>query len=270
MPYFVTEDNVALYYEEKGEGKPVILIHGWSCSRRHYRKQTFELSKHFRVIRYDLRGHGDSHVPEHGLTMQQFAGDLKEFIEYLGLQEVSLVGWSMGTHIIWEYIKQFGCEKLHKLCFIDMTPKLITEEDWQHGLYGDFGHPANLATLSAMCEDWQGFTDQFVPALFAKSGYDQTLYDWAYKEANKNTPHVMINMWVAMTVQDYRSVLPTISVPCLVTYGEESLLYSSQTSEYIKEKIPDAKLVSFPKCGHGLHMESPEKFNRELIDFIGF
>ena len=269
MPYYVTDDNVRIYYEEKGEGKPVVLVHGWSCNRRHFKKQTPELSKRYRVVHYDLRGHGDSDVPERFLTMKQFALDLGELIDYLGLKEVSLIGWSMGVHIIWEYVKQFGCDNLGKLCFIDMTPKLITDEEWKYGLYGNYSHKNNLATLAAMCKDWGVFTDQFVPTTFAKSGYDQDEYDWVHKQANKNTPHVMINMWIAMAIRDYRSVLPTITVPCLITYGEESQLYLPETSEYQKEQIPDAKLVSFPKCGHGLHMEDPDKFNKEVMDFIG-
>lgn len=268
MPFYVTDDNVKIYYEEKGKGKPVVLIHGWSCSRRHFKKQMPELSKHYRVIQFDQRGHGDSDVPENPLTMKQFAIDLNDLINHLELEDVSLVGWSMGTHVIWEYINQFGCDNLDKLCFIDMTPKLITDNEWKAGLYGSFSHEDNLATMSAICEDWAGFTDQFVPAIFAKTGYEQSEYDWAYQQANNNTPHVMVNMWIAMAIQDYRTVLSTISVPCLVTYGEESLLYLPETSEYVAEQIPDAKLLPFANCGHSLHMESPDLFNKELIKFL--
>ena len=130
MPYFRTNDHVELYFEEQGEGKPVVLIHGWSASRKHFNKQINELAKYHRVISYDLRGHGDSSRVEYGLTMEQFAKDLNDLVIHLNLEDVSFVGWSMGTHIIWEYVKNYGCDNIASLCFIDMTPKLLTDAEW--------------------------------------------------------------------------------------------------------------------------------------------
>ncbi|WP_225435359.1 alpha/beta fold hydrolase [Bacillus aerolatus] len=268
MPYFCTEDNVKIYYEDKGQGKPVVLIHGWSCSRHHFSKQKNELLKSYRVISYDLRGHGDSDRVEYGLTMAQFAKDLKDLVDYLELENVSFAGWSMGTHIIWEYVKNYGCQNVSKLCFIDMTPKLLTDEDWKLGLFGDFGHEKNLLTLASMCADWNRHAEGVAPGMFAPTFDDQQLLEWTKKEAKKNTPHVMITMWIAMAIQDYREVLPQISVPCLITYGAESF-YCKENSEYIKSQIQNAKLVTFENCGHALHIEDYKKFNKELIEFIG-
>lgn len=179
MPYFCTEDNVNLYYEDQGKGKPIVLIHGWSCSRHHFSKQKSELLKSYRVISYDLRGHGDSGRVEHGHTMTQFAKDLKDLVDYLGLEDVSFVGWSMGTHIIWEYVKNYGCENVSKLCFIDMTPKLLTDEEWKLGLFGNYEHETNLMTLASMCADWNTHAERFVPGMFAPTFDDQQLLKWA-------------------------------------------------------------------------------------------
>lgn len=267
MPIFCTDDNVKIYYEDKGEGKPIVFIHGWSCSRRHFEKQRKELQKYYRVISYDLRGHGDSNRVEHGLTMKQFAKDLKELVEYLELEDVSFVGWSMGTHIIWEYVKNYGCDNVSKLCFIDMTPKLITDDEWKFGLFSDFGHEENLKTLASICADWNKHADSFTPAMFAKSFDDPKLLTWVKKEAKKNTPHVMSSMWIAMAIQDYREILPQISVPCLITYGADSF-YCKENSEYLLSKIKQAKLVRFENCGHALHLENHEKFNKELLEFM--
>ena len=269
MPYFATRDNVDLYYEDRGSGETIVLVHGWSCSRHAFKYQVSELMKNHRVISYDLRGHGDSDRPEYGLTMNQYAQDLNQLMNYLNVDKFSLVGWSMGTHIIFEYVKQFGCDNIDKLCFIDMSPKLITDNDWSLGLYGDFDHKANLEVLSTLAANWDGFVDEFVPALFSKNGdFDQELVNWLKKEARKNTPHVMINMWIAMVVQDYRDILSQITVPCLITYGEDSELYLAENSEYINQKIPNSKLVSFSNCGHGLLLEAPDKFNKELLNFL--
>ena len=81
MPYYVTNDNVKIYYEVKSNGKPLILIHGYSGNRHFFRKQTPVLVHKYKVIYYDLRGHGDSDKPEHGLYIERFAQDLKELID---------------------------------------------------------------------------------------------------------------------------------------------------------------------------------------------
>ena len=214
-----------------------------------------------------MRGHGDSERVEHGLSMTQFAKDLKDLVNYLKLEDVTFVGWSMGTHIIWEYVKNYGCQNISQLCFIDMTPKLLTDEEWTLGLFNDFGHDKNLLALASICADWNNHAKLFIPGMFAPTFDDSRLLAWANEEAKKNSPHVMVSMWIAMGIQDYRNVLPQITVPCLITYGAESF-YSKENSEYIESQIPNSKLVRFENCGHALHIEDDKKFNKELIDFL--
>ena len=120
MPYYVTDDHVRLYYEVRGKGRPVVLVHGLTANRRHFRKQTPELSGEFQVVTLDLRGHGDSEAPEHGLTLPRLARDLRELMEYLELKDLSVVGWSLGAHVIFEYVKQYSCRGIAKVAVIDM------------------------------------------------------------------------------------------------------------------------------------------------------
>jgi len=288
VTFYITSDNVRLYYEVRGIGKPVILIHGLTANHIHFKKQTYELSKYFKVITLDLRGHGDSEVPIHGLTLRRLADDLKEVINYLQIGEVSLVGWSMGVHVIFEYIKNFSCNGIEKIVIIDMTPKLIKSDDWKYGLpgvfsgkTGDFGHEDNLFMLSKMLENWELYSRIVVERILNKSLYNENKeFDyradfrgkedlpWLYEEARKNTPHVIISLWISMSLQDYRPILKKITAPCLITYGLESNYYPPENYEYMKNQIPDAKVVPFEGCGHALHIQDPEKFNRTVIEFL--
>ena len=269
MSYLLTDDNAKIYYEEIGEGKTIILIHGWSCNNMFFKKQVAELSRKYKVVTYDLRGHGLSEITDDGYTLERYAKDLKNLIKFLGLKNVTLVGWSMGTHIIFDYIKQFGCNNLDKIAFIDMSTKLITDEKWTLGLYDKFSYEDNLNTLVPMNADWKAFAKVFIPAIFAKSGYrNEEDFKWASDQAAKNSANVLTRMWISMSVQDYRDVLPKITIPALITFGEESCLYSAENSEYMRDKIKDSKLVSFPKCGHALFLEEPEMFNKILMDFV--
>lgn len=271
MAYFLVDDNAKLFYEVTGEGeKTIVFIHGWSAHHLFFKKQIPELEKKYKIVNYDLRGHGLSEVTENGYTIKRYARDLKNLIDFLDLKDVILVGWSMGTHIIFDYIRQFGCDNLSKFVIIDMTPKLITDDEYKTGLYGKFSMGDNLETLRIMNDNWADFVKAFVPGIYAKSGCrNEEDLKWNFEEAYKNSATVMTRMWISMSAQDYRDVLPKITIPTLITFGEESCLYNKDNSEYLNKMIKDSKLVGFPKCGHGLHIEDSEKFNKELKDFIG-
>ena len=122
MDFFITKDKAKIYYEVKGEGKPIVFIHGFTEDHNSFRIQQRVLSKKYKIITYDLRGHGISDKVNYGLNLERFTLDLRELIDYLELEDVVLVGWSMGVSIIFEYINIFGLEKISKICIIDKSP----------------------------------------------------------------------------------------------------------------------------------------------------
>lgn len=82
---FETKDGALIYYEDQGQGKPLVMIHGWSCSSKVFKNNVPELAKDFRVITIDLRGHGKSSKILHGHTIPQYAQDVRAVIEHLKL-----------------------------------------------------------------------------------------------------------------------------------------------------------------------------------------
>ena len=269
MPYFLTSDNVKIFYQITGQGKPIVFVHGWSACHKHYQAQIDDFSSNYQVIAYDLRGHGLSEVSNYGLDMKTYARDLKEIIDYLGLDDIVLVGWSMGVHILYDYIQQFGCYKLKKLCTIDQSPKFCTEEGWAYGLYLNYSYKDAMTDLGMISSDWPAFADALVPALFSKeTKHPREEISWYYEKAHDNSVDVMVRMWLAMALTDYRDVLETITVPTLVTCGKEGFGHRVVTHEYQVGKIPDARLVAFDHCGHMPFVEDAERFNAELKAFI--
>lgn len=139
MSYFLTSDAVKMYYEVSGEGeKTIILIHGGSANSTFYRKQVPVLEKQYKVVTYDLRGHGKSETPDYGFNIPRMGQDLHELIVYLQLDNIYLAGWSLGTAIMLSYADQFGQDKIGGLITIDMTAKTLTDETWEYGLYGNY------------------------------------------------------------------------------------------------------------------------------------
>lgn len=170
----------------KEKEKPIVFTHGWTCNHGFFKKQVSKLTEKYKVITYDLRGHGDSERPENGLTMGRLAKDLKNLIDYLQLKNVTVAGWSMGTTIILEYVRQFGCENLSNICFIDMTPKVVADFQWKMGLFGEFTHADNLNHIANVAGDWPKVIETFVPSLFATSGCRiKEDMDWVFEQVRK-------------------------------------------------------------------------------------
>lgn len=265
MSKFKTSDNVELFYDVQGKGKPIVLVHGWSQNRLGFTPQIQELSKNYKVISYDLRGHGQSERTEKGLTLDRFAQDLRELLEYINLENVLLVGWSMGVSTTFNYIKKFGVEKLAGIVTFDMTPKLLNDDDWKLGLWhGEYKLKDALDDMTIMCNDFSDFAEPF----FKKAApyMDDNMINEAMKETLKNTPHVMYSMWLAMAYNDYREVLDSITVPTVIAYGENSTLYSKETAEYLNKKIPNSTVEPFENCTHLLVMENPDKATKVIAD----
>ena len=104
-----TNDGVDLCFERFGSHGPVvILIHGWSGSRHYWDLNVRPIARTCQVITYDLRHHGDSGRPGFGFHVARLASDLKDLLTTLRLEDVTLVGSSMGAAIIWSYLELFG------------------------------------------------------------------------------------------------------------------------------------------------------------------
>ena len=293
MPLFETSDSVNLYYEIHGHGEPIIFIHGLTANHLHFKYQVSGLAKEFQVIVYDQRGHGTSGLANHDLNLDRLARDLRELIVHLNLPRVSLVGWSLGAHVMFEYIKHYGTATLKRLCLIDMTPRLLKSENdkdadcWRHGLrglngrFGDFDYKDNVLTMAAMAaSDWNRFAKasverQYDRSLSTPNGFDyeanfkgKAEMAWLYEQALRNKTWVIVTLWASMSVQDYRHLLSMIDVPVLITYGEGSQYYDAENSRYMARNIKNATLASFPGCGHALHIQDHDAFNRLLRQFL--
>src|SRR6476469_9005727 len=105
-------DGASLAYDEAGAGRPVVLIHGVSMSRRYFERNLAALSERFHVVNVDLRGHGESPSHDGGHTVAQYARDVRHLLRALDLDGAVLVGWSMGSLVVWDMIRQFGTDGL--------------------------------------------------------------------------------------------------------------------------------------------------------------
>ncbi len=270
--FLVMEDGVKIKYEIHGSGKPVILIHGWTGGTGNWMRQVPELSKEFKVITYDHRGHGESGKPEKHLNLNWLARDLKTIIERLKLEKPVAVGHSMGAATLFEYVRMHGDSDFKGICFIDMTPKFLCSDDWKLGMGGGLTCELSLLLLQQLFTDAQENVEDSVIMTYHR---DKKLEDLDKEEvktlvqmSHATSLLATTALFVSMSLSDYRDVLPKINVPVLLAYATGSQLHIPGVSEYMKENIKNSKLVLFEKSGHNILYEEPEKLNKELKEFI--
>jgi pimeloyl-ACP methyl ester carboxylesterase len=268
MPTITTNDGVKLYYEDKGKGRPLIMIPGWTCTHNFFKKNIDELAKSCRVIAVEMRAHGDSEKVMWGHRISRYAKDVKDLIEALELEGVVLLGWSMGASIIWSYIDMFCYEHLAGHVSVDQSPRQYYSETWRWGQPGCYDAEA-LAILTIRLEyDPKSVARGLVPACFGDTPPTPEDVEFLAGEIDKCPPKVRAEIMADHTHLDWRDLFPQIKLPVLVCVGRQSKVFPWQGSAYVGEHIPGAKTVFFENSGHMPFYEEPEKFNQVVRDFV--
>lgn len=274
MTHFVADDGEKIHLQISGEGSPLILLHGWTSSHQEWFPFLHGLNARHRVYRWDARGHGGHPLKKSdSATVERMSRDLKNLIDHYGLQGATAVGHSMGALTLWQYLRDCGTHGLSKLCLIDQSPKLLTGEDWPHGIYGDFGLDRHEQLLNWLDEDFaEGVLKLTALGLNqrAKEKYLANASGWARSRAalQAQDPEPLIHCWRSLTRADYRNVLADIPLPTLLIYGGESNFYRQETAHYVASLIPRALLHIFDGTDHSPHQWQRERFVSELLAFI--
>ena len=267
MPYITTKDSENIYYEVKGEGRPIIFIHGFADDHNSFKIQQRALSKKYKIITYDQRGHGLSTKVNFGLNLERLAIDLCELMSQLELDDVVLVGWSMGASVIFEYIKKYGINKLLKICIVDKGPKIINDDNWQLGLYhGSYMIDDAMDDLDTIKNNWSKFSSNFINTMALN--YSESQRKISIQKMIKNCPNAMYSLWNSMVEKDYRPILKKISIPTLIVFGGKSSFYSVEVGKYLHQEIKDSRLKTFENSTHLIILEEPIRFNKILEEFI--
>lgn len=274
MTHFIADDGTRIHLKISGDGPPLVMLHGWTASHQEWFPFLTGLHPHHRVYRWDARGHG-GHAPQDGAppTAQRMARDLHNLLEHYQLDEVSAVGHSMGALTLWQYIRDFGTQRLSRVCFIDQSPKLMTDTEWQHGIYGDFDARKAQEMMHWLHDDFAeavlkltayGLNDR------AREKYLQNASGWqrSREALRRQAPGPLIDCWASLTAADYRDVLTRIDIPAMLVYGGESNFYHSDTAHYVASQIPDAILHIYEGTDHSPHQWQRERFTHDLLSFL--
>ena len=275
---FVTSDQVNLNYLEAGSGAPLVMLPGWSQTAEQYKLQIEELSANYRCLALDMRGHGASDKPEHGYSIHRLAKDVHEFLTELKLENVTLLGWSMGCSIIWAYWELFGAERLAKLVLVDETPCIAINPAWSPEELANAGGVLPSEAITELCnaiaspdaEAGETARVNLVSSMLTPDCPTE-LKQWILA-CNAQLPlkHAATLLYNHCH-QDWRSIILRINIPTLVIGGRISLV-PWRAMEWIANQIPNARLEIFEADEGGQHflfLENPQKLNRLVAEFIG-
>ena len=274
MSYFVADDGEKIHVQISGEGPPLIMLHGWTANHQEWFPFLGELVAHHRVFRWDARGHGGHALTQPAdPTVERMARDLANLISHYGLDQGTAVGHSMGALTLWQYIRNFGTERLAKVCFVDQSPKLITDPSWEHGIYGAFDDVQARNLLQKLEQDFaEGVLELTAFGLNARARqkYLENAKGWERSRVGlrAQTPKPLIACWQSLTAADYRDVLGRISIPAMLVYGGASNFYHRETAHYVAERIPNALLHIYEGADHSPHQWQRERFSLDLLEFI--
>ncbi len=267
--YLEVDDGAKIYYEEQGQGQPILLVHGWMCSSRFWRKNVPELAREFRVVTVDLRGYGRSSKALTGHTMAQYARDVRTLMEHLKLQDVVLAGWSMGGSVVLSYYDQYRADcRLQALALVDAAPFPFSPADWNsHALRG-YNYDGMQATFAAYTADPRKFATSFAIRILKEKPSAADL-DWIVTEMLKTPPWIAEAAYSDFLMSNCAKILPSIDHP-VVVFAANSEVFANGIAmgKAIAGQVPQATFVAFDDAGHTLFYERPQKFNAALVAFI--
>ena len=267
--YVEVEKNVKLHVTDLGEGKPVVFIHGWPLSDAMYEYQYAALlDKGYRVIGITLRGFGLSDKPGGTYDYDVFADDIKVVLEKLEVEDATIGGFSMGGATVIHYIAKYHAAHVSQLALFGAAAPLWTRrEDFNYGLW-------TKADVDGLIE----LNNTNRPLLFETFGNifpaNETSVSvghgaWLGNIQSQASPYAMAECLKALRDADLREDMKKITVPTLVLHGRLDKICSFDLAEQMHAMIPQSKLVALENSGHALFIEEREKFNSELLEFIG-
>src|SRR5438270_1042756 len=276
MPYVTVGKengtNIDIYYEDHGSGKPIILIHGYPLSGASWEKQMpVLLNAGYRVITYDRRGFGKSSQPTAGYNYDTFAADLREVITQLKLQDVTLVGFSMGGGEIARYFGKYGSKGVSKAVFISAVPPfLLKTADNPEGVDGSVFEGIQKAIAA---DRYAFFTELFknfynTDVLLGKRVSEQAVQaSWNIAAGASATASLAC---VPTWHEDFRKDLTRVDVPTLVIHGDaDRILPISASGQRTAKLIKGAQLIVVKDGPHCITWTHAEDVNRELVKFLG-
>ncbi len=273
MPYVKTTGQHAtdIYYQDLGQGQPVVLIHGWPLSHRMWESQINALvAAGYRVVAYDRRGFGESGKPAGGYDYDTFASDLNDLMTTLDLRGATLAGFSMGGGEVARYIGRYGTDRLKSVVIIEsLAPSFARSADNPTGVDEAGVAGVQQAILNDRYAWLTGLLADFLnlDEYLGKRVSEETVRAaWAAgAEASPYATWACVSGWL----DDFSTDITRIDVPTLILHGTaDRILPIDGQGRRLHAALPAARYVEIDGGPHVLCVTHAAEVNRELLAFL--
>ncbi len=264
--------SVRLHVDDTGgSGRPIVLIHGWPLSGESWSEQIAPLSAAgYRVVTYDRRGFGRSDKPSGGFDYDTLAEDLSNVLDELDLNDVTLVGFSMGGGEIARYVSKHGESRLHSVVLAAAVPPYLKKTDDNPD--GPLDDETAAQIEGGLRADRTAFFDGFMTNFFSADGVlkvTESQRQEAIRQAHQSDQDAALGCMNAWATTDFRQDLTKVTVPTLVIHGDSDAtvpLEGSGARTHVA--IPHTQLVVVPEGPHGVNVSHADAFNTALLEFL--
>jgi non-heme chloroperoxidase len=266
-----TGDHADIFYMDWGEGRPVVLSHGWPLNADAWDEQMFFLASNgCRVIAHDRRGHGRSSRTWQGNEMNTYADDLSQLIEHLNLRNAILVGHSIGGGEVARYIGRHGTARVAKVALIgSVTPLLVKTPENPDGVPIEAFDALRAAIVRDRPQFYRELSMQFYGANREEARVSDGVHEQFWRLAMQTGIAAALQSIQAFSETDFTHDLQRIDVPTLVLHGDDDQIVPFwATSLHAEKLIRSATLKVYPRAPHGLMTTHQERFNADLLAFI--
>jgi pimeloyl-ACP methyl ester carboxylesterase len=268
MPFIEATGGTALFVTDWGAGRPVVLVHAWGLNSGMWDRQVPDLvDAGHRVVTFDRRGHGRSDRPGGGYDLDTLADDLACVLDHLDLDEVTIVGHSLGAAEVVRYLTRHTQRRVAQVVLsAPVTPCLRWSDQNPGGIEG--------ALLDASCQSLRDDVGTWVEAGTAAyfgvgRAVSSLALDWTQRAIIDTPLPVLLATMASFTEADLRHELTMIDRPTLVLHGTADASAPFEvTGRPTAALLPEGRLIAFEGAGHGLYLADASAYNHELLRFV--
>lgn len=246
-------NNKNINYEVQGEGKPVILLHGWLASLETMAPLAKSLAKSFKVYSVDIIGFGKSDLPDEPLNTNDFGNFLKEFINKLEIQNPILIGHSNGGRTILNYAGR-NLGKINKIVLIDSAGIIPKRKPKYYIKMYTFKLLKNIFKILPKTQMFNNIKERAL-SKFGSSDY-------------KNSPEILKRTMSIILNEDQKYLMPNIKVPTLLIWGDKDTATPLEDGKTMEKLIPDSGLVVYEGAGHFSYLDKLSNCLLILDEFL--
>jgi non-heme chloroperoxidase len=264
--------RVDLHVEDSGgDGRTVVLIHGWPLSAESWKAQVGPLrSAGYRVVAYDRRGFGRSAKPSSGFDYDTLTADLAGILDDLDLRDATLVGFSMGGGEVARYIANYGEERLRSVVFAAAIPPYLLKTD--DNTDGPLTKEKAKEMEDGLKAGRETFFDQFTRQFFSANGelkVTEAQRQDALAMCLQSDQAAALGCMKSFGTTDFRKDLEKVSVPTLVLHGDaDGIVPFDGSGKRTHAEIAGSELVVLPGAPHGCNVSHADAFNKALLGFL--